>query len=383
MTHTVASSACAGARHLPGLDLLRAIAIVWVMLFHSFIVGGLGADFAWASRYGWMGVDIFFALSGYLIGSQLLRPLHQGEPLRLGAFYARRAWRILPAFAVVLAAYVFLPGLREAPGLQPWWQFTTFTMNVLIDYTHNQAFSHAWSLCVEEHFYLAFPLLAGWLFRKPSASRFAGVCATVIVVGIFLRTSVWLLDMQMDPSRNWFIEDIYYPTWMRLDGLLIGVMLATLHVYRPHVWDRWQCHANTLLLAGGAVFALALWLFHERTGLLANSLGWPVLSLSFGLLVFAGADRNSVIGCRSVPGASWIAAVSYSFYLSHKLAMHAVHAWLAALPSMSGIVVFILYASVIILVGATLHYAVERPFLFWRERFVSTHRDTTSAAATA
>lgn len=380
MTQTAASPVSTETRHLPGLDLLRAVAIVWVMLFHSFIVGGLGENFAWASRYGWMGVDIFFVLSGYLIGSQLLRPLHRGEPLRLGAYYARRAWRILPAFAVVLAAYVFFPGLREAPGLQPWWQFATFTMNVLIDYTHNQAFSHAWSLCVEEHFYLAFPLLAGWLCRKPSAARFASACTAVIMIGIALRTAMWLHDARTDPSRNWFIEDIYYPTWMRLDGLLIGVMLATLHVYRPHIWNRWQRHANTLLLAGCAVFAFALCLFHERTGLLANSLGWPVLSLSFGLLVFAGADRHSAIGRRRIPGAGWFAAVSYSLYLSHKLAMHAVHVWLAALPSMSGIIVFILYVCAILFFGATLHYAVERPFLRWRDRSAST---STSAAATA
>jgi len=145
---------------LPGLDLLRAIAIGWVMLFHSFIVGGLGPDFTWLSRFGWAGVDIFFVLSGYLIGMQVLRQLQQHAGLSFGGFYARRAWRILPAFAVVLALYLCFPALREAPGLQPSWQFATFTMNVLIDYERNQAFSHAWSLCVEEHFYLVFPLVA-------------------------------------------------------------------------------------------------------------------------------------------------------------------------------------------------------------------------------
>ena len=145
---------------LPGLDLLRAIAIVWVMLFHSWIVGGLGPSFEWLARFGWIGVDIFFVLSGFLIGTQVLRPLQRGEGLSLRAFYRRRAYRIVPAFAVVLALYVFFPALREAPGMQPWWQFATFTVNVLIDYVHHSAFSHAWSLCVEEHFYLVFPLLA-------------------------------------------------------------------------------------------------------------------------------------------------------------------------------------------------------------------------------
>src|SRR5690349_21937904 len=96
-------------RHFAGLDLLRAIAIVWVMLFHSFIVGGLGADFEWLSRFGWAGVDIFFVLSGYLIGAQVLEPLARAARLDFARFYARRAWRILPAFAVVLAVYVAFP----------------------------------------------------------------------------------------------------------------------------------------------------------------------------------------------------------------------------------------------------------------------------------
>ena len=254
----------------PGLDLLRAIAIAWVMLFHSFIVGGLGQDFAWLSRYGWIGVDIFFVLSGFLIGTQVLKTLERGDRFSFGGFYARRAYRILPAFAVVLACYVIFPGLRESPGLQPWWQFATFTMNLLIDYTHNQAFSHAWSLCVEEHFYLLFPLLAWWLTRRPSAMKFAMACAVVVLLGIALRSAVWWHDSALDPPRNWFIEDIYYPTWMRLDGLLMGVMLAAWSVYRPQSWARWQARANGVLLGGLAVVGLAFWLFRDRVGLLGN-----------------------------------------------------------------------------------------------------------------
>src|ERR1700722_16803612 len=141
------------SRHLPGLDLLRAIAICWVMCFHSFLVGGLNHHFAWLSRFGWMGVDLFFVLSGFLIGSQVLYPLTHGQPFSLGAFYIRRALRILPALWVVLALYVAFPWFREAPGLEPLWKFATFIVNLSINYAPNQAFSHAWSLCVEEHFY--------------------------------------------------------------------------------------------------------------------------------------------------------------------------------------------------------------------------------------
>jgi len=353
---------------MPGLDLLRAVAVVWVMLFHSFLVGGLGSDFEWLSRFGWMGVDIFFVLSGFLIGSQVLQPLQRGEPLSFGKFYARRAWRILPAFVVVLAIYVLIPALREAPGLQPWWQFATFSLNLLIDYSHNQAFSHAWSLCVEEHFYLVFPLLAWWLARRRSAATFVAISAAVLVCGVALRSFVWLHDAALDPTRAWYIEDIYYPTWMRLDGLLMGVVLATLRTYRPRVWTRMQAHSTLLGLTGLSLFASALWLFRDRTGLLPNAIGWPLLSGGIALLVFVAADRGSLLGRWRVPGAQWIAAISYSLYLSHKLAFHVVNATLTPALTENRALAFMIYAAAVLAFGALLHYGVERPFLALRDR---------------
>jgi peptidoglycan/LPS O-acetylase OafA/YrhL len=355
-------------QRLPGLDLLRSIAIVWVMLFHSFLIGGLGPGFEWLSRFGWAGVDIFFVLSGFLIGSQLLRTLQRGEPLSLRGFYWRRAWRILPAFAAVLAVYVAFPASREEPGLEAWWQFATFTLNLLIDYSHHQAFSHAWSLCVEEHFYLLFPLLAWRVTRRPSAARFAGLCAALVLGGIALRAGIWLHDNALNPPRNWFVEDLYYPTWARLDGLLMGVMLAALRVYRPEQWQRLQARSNTLLPTGLAVTALALWLATNRTGFAANTLGWPLLSLGFGLLVLAATAPQGLLGRRTVPGAGWLAAVSYSLYLSHKIAMHAVHEWVAPALSLKGLALFPVYAAAILAVGAALHYLVERPGLRLRDR---------------
>lgn len=354
---------------LPGLDLLRSIAIVWVMLFHAFLVGGLGPGFAWLSRFGWMGVDIFFVLSGFLIGSQLLRTLRRGEPLPLRDFYWRRAWRILPAFAVVLAIYVAFPALREAPGLQPWWQFATFTLNLLIDYSRNQAFSHAWSLCVEEHFYLLFPAVAWAMTRRPSAARFIAVCVGLVATGIALRAGAWLRLDALQPPRNWYIEDIYYPTWMRLDGLLTGVVLATLQVYRPALWSRLQAHSTALLFAGLALAALALTLFSDRTGLLANAIGWPLLSLGFGLLVLSATAPRGWLGRQAVPGAGWLAAASYSLYLSHKLVMHAVHTWLAPQLPVQGLALFAVHAVAILAAGAVLHHAVERPGLRLRDRW--------------
>lgn len=357
-----------GRARLPGLDLLRAIAVAWTMLFHSFLVGGLGDDWAWLSRYGWMGVDLFFVLSGYLIGSQVLAPLARGGRPDFAGFYLRRAFRILPAFAAVLALYLLWPGFREAPDMEPWWKFASFTVNLSIDYANRAAFSHAWSLCVEEHFYLLFPLLAWWLSRRPAAWKFVSACALVVAGGIALRTGTWLHFDALDPDRPWFVEDIYYPTWNRLDGLVAGVALAALHVYRPGAWQTLRRWANPAAVAGVGAMGVAFWLFRDRVGLLANSVGWPVLSVGLALLVFAAAGRDSGIGRHAVPGAAWLAAVSYSLYLVHKPVFHLVEATFGPALEGKGVAAFAAYGAASLLAAAVLHYAVERPFLGLRGR---------------
>ena len=350
---------------LPGLDLLRSIAIVWVMLFHSFLLGGLGPNWSWLSRYGWMGVDLFFVLSGFLIGTQVLAPISQGRRLSFGDFYMRRAFRILPAYLAVLAIYLCWPGFGEAAGMEPWWKFLTFTMNLTIDYARNSAFSHAWSLCVEEHFYWLFPLLAVVLLKRPATWKFVLLCAGVVLGGIALRAAIWTHGMQADPNmvRNWFVEDIYYPTWNRLDGLLCGVALAAWKTFRPQVWLAARRYANLSLLGGLLMMALSFWLFEDRTGMLGNTIGWPVVSVGLGLLVFAGAGRDSLIGKRNVPLVGWLAAISYSLYLMHKATYHLVQEQWGANLAGAGFLAFLAYAGSALLAGAALHYTVERPCL--------------------
>lgn len=370
-----------GTDRLPGLDLLRSIAIVWVMLFHSFLLGGLGPDWSWLSRFGWMGVDLFFVLSGFLIGTQVLEPLARGARLSLRDFYARRALRILPAYLAVLALYALWPAFREAEGMEPAWKFIAFVLNLSIDYSHHAAFSHAWSLCVEEHFYWLFPLLALAMRRRPAAWKFAALGAVVVLGGIVLRAAIWRHDMAADPQmvRNWFVEDLYYPTWNRLDGLLCGVALAAWKTMRPASWSNARRHADVFLAGGAAMMALAFWLFQDRVGLLANAIGWPVLSCALGLLVFAGAGRDNLLGRWKLPMAGGLAAISYSLYLVHKAIYHLVQSHWGAQLEGSGWLAFAVYGGTALLAGAALHLAVERPFLQLR-RHLPTRTGTWPAA---
>jgi len=368
---------------LHGLDLLRGIAIVWVMLFHSFVVGGLGPDWAWLSRYGWMGVDLFFVLSGFLIGTQVLTSLKHKGRLSLHDFYLRRAFRILPAYWAVLLMYLVWPGFREAPGMEPGWKFAAFVLNLSIDYLSNTGFSHAWSLCVEEHFYLLFPLLAALFMRRPAVWKFTALCIFLVLAGVALRSIVMLHNIAVDPGfeRAWFIEDIYYPTWNRLDGLLAGVVLAACKVLRPQAWANARRYADMSLLLGVAVIALAFWLFRDRVGLPGNTIGWPVLSAGRGLIVFAGAGRDSLIGRWSVPGVKSLATISYSLYLVHKAIFHVVQVRWGEDLAGKGLAAFLAYGAAAIAAGAVLHYSVERPFLRLRERLALYRRSQATPAS--
>ncbi|MBQ0944721.1 acyltransferase [Ideonella sp. 4Y16] len=355
---------------LPGLDLLRAVAIVWVMLFHSWIVGGLGPDWSWLSRHGWMGVDLFFVLSGYLIGGQVLAALGRDGRLSLTGFYRRRAWRILPAYLATLALYLAWPDFREAPGMEPAWKFLSFTVNLSIDYNARQAFSHAWSLCVEEHFYALFPLIALALWRWGSARSALALGLGLLLGGIALRAALFQHGQATDPemTRNWFLEDLYYPSWCRLDGLLCGVVLAAVQQCRPHWWQRARRWADAAALGGLATLGVAFWVLQERVSLAGVSVGWPLLSVALAALVFAGAGRDSLIGRWQVPGAGALAAISYSLYLVHKPAYHLVQLHGGDALQGRGLLAFAAYGAAALAAGAAMYLLVERPGLRWRDR---------------
>ncbi|MEO7030008.1 MAG: acyltransferase, partial [Acidobacteriaceae bacterium] len=243
-----------------GLDTLRAAAILVVMLYHLNMYSLLPEALNPVASVGWAGVDLFFVLSGFLIGSQLLKPYLNGTRPSLKEFYARRAYRILPAYLTVLFLYLTVPSWREAPGPYAPWQYLTFTWNLfLLHYPHSRAFSHVWSLCVEEHFYLCLPLLLLVFMRKPAVWKTVLFVLAIVLGGVALRA--WLLYhviLKPDASPISMMRYIYYPTYSRLDGLAIGVGLAILRSFRPSWWSRIARHGDLLLVCGVATVVGAL-----------------------------------------------------------------------------------------------------------------------------
>lgn len=348
----------------PGIDLLRALAIVAVMLYH---ISSHGIAMpAWV-EHGWMGVDLFFVLSGYLIGWQLLRAYAQGEAPQWRRFMLSRALRILPAYYAVLALYLLLPAGREGGALQPLWKYLTFTLNFAADWRQGAAYSHAWSLCVEEHFYLLLPLVAWLLARRLTVARAIALAAGLIGGGMLLRG--WLWQAQVAPhladdagvAMLNFIGLIYNPTYARLDGLLMGVCLAAVRAFRQAWWDALLRHGRTLLATGAIALAASTQIpLMSPTGAIIL---FPLVALGCTMLLAGAISPVTWIGRQPLPGSKPLAMLAFSLYLTHKQ----VYAWLdALLPELSRqtpLLALAAYSTASLAAATTLYLAIERPGL--------------------
>ena len=314
-----------GLRYRPGLDGVRAVAVLAVLLYH----GQVG----WA-RGGFVGVDIFFVLSGFLITGLLLAEWRHWGSLDLRRFWLRRARRLLPALLLVLVAVSLGAAAFASPaergalrgdalatlGYVANWRFVLSNQSYFAQYDEPSPLRHMWSLGIEEQFYLLFPLLLLALLTLGLRRR-----GLAVVLGLGAVTSaalaVALYTPGADPSR------IYYGTDTRLEALLVGAVAAVLA--RERVRTRPAAYLSMagrdvplpgrgsiglFALAGLAAVVIAA---RDNAGWLYEG-GFLVVAVLAVLVVVAAADdRSTTARLLSWEPLRRVGLISYGLYLWH------------------------------------------------------------------
>jgi len=354
-----------------GLDHLRAFAIIYVFLFHYFILsGGQPEALPKVASFGWTGVDLFFVLSGFLIASHLFAQIKNGQFILFKPFFLKRFFRIVPAFLFTLALYFCFPFFREKESLPPLLKFLSFTQNFGLNLKDNGTFSHAWSLCVEEHFYLFLPLIL-ILFQSIRKLKHAfWLIITLFLLGFAIRIysyNYFYLPKLNDeyPWMYWY-KYIYYPTYTRLDGLLIGVSIAGVYQFLPNTWNKITKYGNYNIILGLMILIGAYFLCEDQTTFYASVFGFPIIAIGYGLLVISAISPTSILYKWKSKSTTFIASISYAVYLTHKGVIHMTHqlfinynpdAYLLLLISMITCISF----------AYLLHIAIEKPFMKLRK----------------
>lgn len=359
-----------------GLDHLRAVAIILVLLYHYRAfkhpdwVETIG-------KYGWTGVDLFFVLSGFLISNQLFKQIHENGTIRLKVFFIKRFFRIIPPFAFTLLLYFCFPFFREREALPSLWKFLTFTQNYGLDVINTGTFSHAWSLCIEEQFYLILPCIlllfvkTGWLTKRKY------VLVVPLVISLLLRIFSWnyFIVPALDSDRFWKVwyMYIYYPTHTRLDSLTIGVWIGFLYNYSSafkHI-----IHANGLLFffSGIGMLLLSFWMCYDQASEIASVLGFTCVGMAYGLLVIAAISDSCFLSKTTLLGTRELADLSFAVYLSHKGIIHIIHSVTRSMNfSENQLLVLCLIGC--LAAGLLYRYAIEQPSAWIKNQLLNQNK---------
>jgi peptidoglycan/LPS O-acetylase OafA/YrhL len=298
----------------------------------------------------------------------------------LGEFYFKRAFRILPAYLVIVTLYFCFPAFREREALPPLWKFLSFTQNFGLDLQHQGTFSHAWSLCIEEQFYLLLPLIMV-TFLAFKAGRKAGYLLLVLfILGFVVRIGSWYGRILPFENTDVFWVEwykwMYYPFQTRLDGLLVGVSLAGLFQFYPGFRDRITKRGNLLLLIGLGLIATAYFFVADPQSLHASVFGFPLVAIAYGTVVAAAVSPTCILYRFNAKISSNIAALSYAIYLSHKGVIHLCQQLFLNLGiAGDSNLMFFLCIFMTILGALVLRYTIEKPFLQLRDRILQKRRE--------
>nr|WKF58490.1 O-acetyltransferase OatA [Paraburkholderia busanensis] len=341
------------------LDFVRGIAIIMVMGFHFHAVH-TGNYLIQVIEYplksfGREGVNLFFTLSGFLVGGLLLRQYAETGHVDARRFIIRRIFRIWPAYYVLIAFHVLA-------GRHPWNTFLVQNLTHLQNYL-GTSITQTWSLAVEEHFYLVLPalllLFARWrLSAWTIVGVLSGICAVVLTARCFA-------------VAGGDLDGAFAYTQYRIDSLLVGVILSAIYWMKPGVYHQLARRKAFLIVC---VAILCAWLvLATRNFALDESIGYTIQALGFAALIvlvleYSGSMRESWI----YRGVAWVGLYSYGIYLWHSLALAPGDMLIRKTtamgfpPSLIWVIALTAQFALAIFIGYVTTRAIEYPFLLMR-----------------
>jgi peptidoglycan/LPS O-acetylase OafA/YrhL len=367
---------------LPVLDGLRGIAVLLVLLRHASYLGMdrsaplvpiFGVDISAFMLNGWIGVDLFFVLSGFLISHHIigLNERHDGDwPWK--RYLAKRGLRIIPAYYAVL----FLTVLGAFPGyaVSDQWLGIRIGYHLLFlqDYLPSNIVVAFWSMGVEEKFYLVAPFLVLACAKRPSIRARVGGPVAIVFMGVALRVLTLWQRPEIVEYQSFFLV-FRSPFHLTLDPILIGVVLAILYRGRdelPRLTARntarsvfWLGMLGFILLttSGDMMAEISWWDKSLQPLAIAATFG----AITFGLLF--GGDLGGLFGSAFL---LFFARISYCLYLVHLPLIPLAKAFAgqdsAAEPSFA--LFFAIFVALSVLAALLLHYLIEKPFLKLKDR---------------
>jgi peptidoglycan/LPS O-acetylase OafA/YrhL len=359
-----------------GLDLLRAVAILLVVFHHGhalFLVPFIPLP---------DGVDLFFVLSGYLIGGILIKGVARSEGLTVAAlrvFWFRRWFRTLPAYGFVLLLNVgiFLAELtrhntikasiKQIVLVDKLWTYCFFVQNLFANLPSN-FFPESWSLSVEEWFYLLLPLLLICLVRVTLPARRAVLWAVLILTVVPVGVRFGIPDNQV--QMGWMLTRMVVV--MRLDAIGFGVLMAYISYYKPALWKRMA--GSGLWLLGGITLCYGGFLFiyggynYFNSVTLTNIFFFTLTSIGIMLMLPALSHwqpRNRLL----VKIITHISLVSYSMYLlNQSIVLGLIQRVMPVDASQSTrFIAYMVYWACTIGASTLMYYYIEQPFIRFRD----------------
>jgi len=344
-----------GQRRSIELDFVRGIAILLVMSYHALTVPTslflFRAIEIPGKRFGATGVDLFFVLSGFLVGGLLMKELARTRTVDVKRFIFRRGFKIWPPYFAYIAFHVIV---RRFP-------LHTFLLANLLQVQNyvGTSLSHTWTLSLEEHFYLILALVMGYVAVRHWSPKRILVALVVVCFAVIVSRSITIYFGDLHGA-------LYY-THNRLDSLLFGVILAGVSTFFPDMFES-LVHRRLLLVAISLLLLFYLSTVHtgsiwKYSGAIINYLGYGAFML---LVLRHSGYLTQLWPYRAI---ARIGVYSYGIYLWHLSVRHPCYSLISHLPKLlQWPLLFVSQFLTAILLGILMTHLVEWPFLRLREK---------------